>query len=65
MRENLIFLFSISSHIEDRLYGRHLEVERPPVVWICIQALLQDVALAAEAGLLKAHPPAEHTDTTL
>lgn len=65
MRESPNFLFSISSHIEDWLYGRHLEVEGPPVVRICIQALLQDVALAAEAWLLEAHPPAKHTETAL
>lgn len=54
----------IISYMEDRLYGWELEVQGSPVLWARIQALLQDVGLAAESGLLKAHPPARDTETT-
>lgn len=54
----------IISYMEDRLYGWELEVQGSPVVWARIQALLQDVGLAAKSRLFKAHPPARDTETT-
>lgn len=50
--------------MDDRLYGRDLEVQGSPVLWACIQALLHDVGLTTESSLLEAHPPARDTEKT-
>lgn len=52
------------SYMEDGLYGRDLVTQSSPVLWICIEALLQDVQLTAKARFLKGHPSVKSSDST-